>query len=80
MNENEKYFVIGVEDGWIKVNKTNWNDYQYLRTKEKFIVPGETIAMILQKRTIDEAPSVDINLMIDWAYGKYSFPPPANKY
>ena len=35
MNENEKYFIIGVEDGWIKVNKTNWNDYQYLRTKEK---------------------------------------------
>ena len=21
----------------------------------------------------------DINLMIDWAYGKYSLPPPANK-
>lgn len=34
--------------------------------------------MVLQKHTIDEVPLVDINLMIDWAYGKYSLPP-ANK-
>ena len=37
---------------------------------------GETIAMILQKHTMDEAPSADIDLIIDWAYGKYSLPPP----
>ena len=36
-NENEKYLIIGVEDGWIKVNKNNWNDYQYLKTREKML-------------------------------------------
>lgn len=35
--------------------------------------------MVLQKRTIDEVLPADINLMIDWAYGKYSLPLPANK-
>ena len=33
---------------------------------------GEKIGMVLQKHTIDEASPADINLMIDWAYGKYS--------
>lgn len=34
MNENEKYLITGVEDGWIKVDKAAWDDYQYLKTKE----------------------------------------------
>ena len=52
---------------------------KFIFTKEKFIVLGEKIGMILQKHTIDEVPPADINLMIDLAYGKYSLPPPANK-
>lgn len=35
INENEKYLITGVEDGWIKVDKAIWNDYQYLKTKER---------------------------------------------
>ena len=35
MSENEKYLITGVEDGWIKVNKATWDDYQYLKTKER---------------------------------------------
>jgi len=35
MNENEKYLITGVEDGWIEVNKATWDDYQYLKTKER---------------------------------------------
>ena len=35
MNENEKYLITGVEDGWIKVDKATWDDYQYLKTKER---------------------------------------------
>ena len=31
--------------------------------------------MVLQKHTIDEVLPADINLMIDWTYGKYSLPP-----
>jgi len=27
MNENEKYLITGVEDGWIKVDKATWDDY-----------------------------------------------------
>lgn len=34
-NENEKYLITGVEDGWIKVDKATWDDYQYLKTKER---------------------------------------------
>lgn len=103
MNENEKYFIIGVED-WIKINKTNWNDYQYLKTKEKMwenINIQEVIRMAFprgwdkirywkrkpQAYTLEKAletlqtmlATQDIDLMIDWAYGKYSLPPPANK-
>ena len=52
---------------------------KFVFTKEKIVAPGEKIGMILQKHTIDEVPPADINLMIDWAYGKYSLPPPANK-
>lgn len=35
MSENEKYLITGVEDRWIKVNKEAWDDYQYLKTKER---------------------------------------------
>ena len=35
MNENEKYLITGVEDGWIKVDKATWDYYQYLKTKER---------------------------------------------
>ena len=34
-NENEKYLITGIEDGWIRVDKATWNDYQYLKTKER---------------------------------------------
>ena len=104
MDENEKYLITGVEDGWIKVDKTNWNDYQYLKTKEKMwenINLQEVIKMAFprgldkirywkrkpQAYTLEKAletlrtklATQDIDLMIDWAYGKYSLPPPMNK-
>lgn len=96
-NENEKYLIIGVEDGWIKVNKNNWNNYQYLKTREKMlenISLQEVIKMAFprgldkirywkrkpQAYTLEKAletlqtmlATQDINLMIDWAYGKYN--------
>ena len=37
---------------------------KFIFTKEKFIVLGETIAMILQKHTIDEAPPANKELLI----------------
>lgn len=37
---------------------------EFIFTKGKFIVPGETIAMILQKHTMDEVPSADKELLM----------------
>lgn len=35
INKNEEYLITGVEDGWIKIDKATWDDYQYLKTKER---------------------------------------------
>ena len=129
-NENEKYLITGVEDGWIKVDKATWDDYQYLKIKERMEIEQklvnakfalwqsenktmknekmwenislqETIRMAFprgwdkirywgqkpQAYTLEKAletlqtmlATQDIDLMIDWAYGKYSLPPPASR-
>lgn len=46
---------------------------KFIFTKEKFIVPGEKIGMILQKHTIDEAPPADKELLmvIDMGGGEW---------
>ena len=35
MTENERYLVIGVEDGWIKVDKKTWKEYLRIKKLEK---------------------------------------------
>lgn len=37
---------------------------EFIFTKEKFIVPGEKIEMILQKHTINEVPPTDKELLM----------------
>ena len=126
MNENKKYLITGIEDGWIKVDKATWDDYQYLKTKERMEIEQklanakfalwrqamknekmwenislqETIRMAFprgwdkirywrrkpQAYTLEKAletlqmilATQDIDLMVDWAYGKYSLPSPAS--
>lgn len=37
INEKEKYIIIGIEDGWIKIDKKIWQQYQQLKEKERSI-------------------------------------------
>lgn len=34
---DDRRIIIGVEDGWIKVNKEVWREYQQLKEKERSI-------------------------------------------
>ena len=43
MGSREKYLITGVEDGWIKVDKATWDDYQYLKAKERMEIEQKLV-------------------------------------
>ena len=61
--------MTGVEDGWIKVDKKVWQEYQQLKNQGVF--------MELQKHTVDDTPPtgtdllmlIDIGAMVVWTVG-----------
>lgn len=94
ISKDEEYLIIGVEDGWIKVNKNTWNNYKQLKVKKMENISLQTIIKMAFPRGLDriiyrkrkpqahmlertlkilqtKLATQDINLMIDWAYGKY---------